>query len=55
MNVVVTDDVAGAEAAIREDWGGPLCVNEREGHTESELAAIREEAERLIRRSSASR
>lgn len=48
MNVVVTEDVAGAEAAIREDWGGPLCVVEREGHSQSELVAIREEAERFI-------
>ena len=48
MNVVVTEDAAGAEAAIREAWGGPLCVTEREGHTQSELVAIREEAERFI-------
>jgi hypothetical protein len=48
MNVVVTDDVAGAEGAIREVWGGPLCVMRREGRTEKELAAIRDEAERLI-------
>lgn len=26
LNVGVTDDVAGAEAAVREVWGGPLCV-----------------------------
>jgi hypothetical protein len=45
---VVTDDAAGAETAIREAWGGPLCVTEREGHTEQELAAIRAEAERVI-------
>jgi hypothetical protein len=48
MNVVVTEDVAGAEVAIREAWGGPLCVTQREGHTESELMAIRQEAERFI-------
>lgn len=48
MNVVVTEDAAGAEAAIREFWGGPLCVTEREGYTEAELMAIREEAERFI-------
>jgi hypothetical protein len=48
MNVVVTDDVAGAEAAIREVWGGPVCVTQREGHTEEELAAIRAEAERFV-------
>jgi hypothetical protein len=48
MNVVVTDDVEGAEAAIREAWGGPLCVTQREGRTEAELVAIREEAEAFI-------
>jgi hypothetical protein len=48
MNVVVTDDVAGAEAAVREVWGGPLCVTQREGPTEDELVAIRQEAERFI-------
>lgn len=48
MNVVVTEDVAGAEAAIRESWGGPLCVTQREGHTEAELAAIREEALKFV-------
>jgi hypothetical protein len=48
MNVVVTEDAAGAEAAIREAWGGPLCVTAREGHTEAELMAIRQEAERFI-------
>jgi hypothetical protein len=48
MNVVVTEDAAGAEAAIREAWGGPLCVAERPGHTEAELMAIRAQAERFI-------
>ncbi len=48
MNVVVTEDAAGAEAAIREAWGGPLCVTERRGHTERELQAIRRDAERFI-------
>ncbi len=47
MNVVVAEDVAGAEAAIREVWGGPLCITQREGHTAQELAQIREEAERF--------
>ena len=31
MNVVVTEDAAGAEAAIREAWGGPLCVTRARG------------------------
>jgi hypothetical protein len=48
MNVVVTGDAAAAEAAIREVWGGPLCVVQREGHTEKELQAIRHEAERWL-------
>jgi hypothetical protein len=48
MNVVVTEDAPGAEAAIREAWGGPLCVTQRDGRTEAELVAIREEAERFI-------
>jgi hypothetical protein len=48
MNVVVTEDAAGAEAAIREAWGGPLCLTERPGRTEAELMAVRAEAERFI-------
>jgi hypothetical protein len=48
MNVVVTEDADGAEAAIREAWGGPLCVTERPGYTEGELQAIRQKAERFI-------
>jgi hypothetical protein len=48
MNVIVTEDAVGAEAAIREAWGGPLCVTEREGHTAAELTAMRLEAERFI-------
>ena len=49
MNVVVADDVTGAEVAVREAWGGPLCVSRREGHTQKELESIRAEAERLVR------
>jgi hypothetical protein len=48
MNVVVTGDAAAAEAAIREAWGGPLCVVQRGRHTEKELQAIRNEAERWL-------
>jgi hypothetical protein len=48
MNVVVTADAAGAEVAIREAWGGPLCVTARPGHTGRELMAIRRQAERYI-------
>jgi hypothetical protein len=46
LNVAVTDDVAGAEAAIREVWGGALCVTEAR-HTERELLAIQEELAEL--------
>lgn len=28
LNVGVTDDLAGAEAAVRAVWGGPLCVTQ---------------------------
>jgi hypothetical protein len=48
MNVVVSEDAPGVEAAIREAWGGPLCVTERQVPTEEELMAIRAEAERFI-------
>ena len=48
MNVVVAGEAAEAEAAIREAWGGPLCVVQRDGHTEKELKAIRAEAERWL-------
>jgi hypothetical protein len=37
LNVRVTEDLAGAEAKLRETWGGMLCVSKAE-HTESELA-----------------
>ena len=39
LNVRVTDDVAGAEAALREVWGGALCVSEAR-FTDRELARI---------------
>lgn len=48
MNVVVTGDAAAAEAAVREAWGGPLCVVQQDGYTERELMAIRREAERWL-------
>jgi hypothetical protein len=46
LNVRVTDDVAGAEAALREVWGGALCVSEAR-HTEPELRRIQDEAQHL--------
>ena len=42
------EEMDETEAAVREVWGGPLCVIQREGRTEKELAAIRDEAERFI-------
>ena len=48
LHVQVTKDAEVAEAAIREAWGGPLCILERDGYTERELVAIRTEAEAFI-------
>jgi hypothetical protein len=42
LNVQVTRDVEAAEAAVREVWGGMLCVSRAE-HTEEELLAIIED------------
>ena len=42
VNLAVTEDPAGAEAKLRETWGGGLCVSEAE-HTEAELQAIQGE------------
>ena len=39
LNVGVTDDLARAEAALREVWGGPLCVY-RLDNTFAELRRI---------------
>lgn len=39
LNVSVTEDLEGAEAAIREVWGGPLCVSEA-AMTHDELRRI---------------
>ncbi len=41
VNVLVTDDPEGAEAALRKVWGGPLCVSVSE-HTEAELVEIQD-------------
>ena len=41
VNVLVTKDVAGAETALREVWGGALCVA-RAMHTEQELLSVQE-------------
>ena len=39
INVRVTGDVAAAEAALRETWGGALCVS-RAQHTDAELERV---------------
>lgn len=46
VNVAVTEDPAGAEATLRETWGGPLCVSSAE-HTQRELEAIQMELNKL--------
>ncbi len=43
LNVGVTDDLARAEAAVREVWGGPLCVH----RLQNTFARLREVAEEL--------
>ncbi|MBS2938962.1 hypothetical protein KDN32_14575 [Nocardioides sp. J2M5] len=42
LNVGVTDDVAAAEAAVREVWGGPLCVSDF-ANTEARLREVSED------------
>jgi hypothetical protein len=42
VNVLVTEDVDGAEKALREVWGGALCVRLAE-HTEQELLRIQDQ------------
>jgi hypothetical protein len=42
INVAVTDDAEGAETALRETWGGPLCVTTVE-RTDADLNAINQE------------
>ena len=46
INVAVTEDVAGAEATLRETWGGALCVSEA-AYTESQLTALAMELQKL--------
>jgi hypothetical protein len=40
LNVAFTENVEHHEAEIRKLWDGPLCVIEKEGHTQAELSAI---------------
>lgn len=46
INVAVTKDVAGAEARLRETWGGALCVSEA-AYTEAELNDLAMELQKL--------
>jgi hypothetical protein len=46
LNVSVTEDVEGAEATLRETWGGSLCVSEART-TEADRLRIQEEISRL--------
>jgi len=46
LNVGVTEDVAGAEAALREVWGGPLCVS-RVANTFARLREVATELQDL--------
>lgn len=46
VNVAVTQDLAGAEATLRETWGGALCVSEARW-TEAELNEISMELQEL--------
>ncbi|MFC5822075.1 hypothetical protein [Nonomuraea harbinensis] len=47
LNVRFTGDPAAHEAAIRELWGGALCLSPAE-HTEAELQAVRERVEKEV-------
>lgn len=47
INVAVTDGAAGAEAKLRETWGGPLCVTTAE-RTEAELNTISQELQAAL-------
>src|SRR5919108_238757 len=44
-NAVITGDAERHEDELRDLWGGPLCVTERETYTATELDEIRAEVE----------
>lgn len=46
VNVAVTEDTAGAEATLRETWGGPLCISGAE-LSEGDLQAMQAEINKL--------
>ena len=47
INVAVTRDASGAEAALRRTWGGPLCVTTVE-RTDADLNAINQELQAAL-------
>lgn len=47
INVAVTEDAEGAEAALRGTWGGPLCVTTVE-RTDADLNAINQELQAAL-------
>jgi hypothetical protein len=47
INVAVTKDATGAEATLRESWGGPLCVTTVE-RTDADLNAINQELQAAL-------
>lgn len=47
INVAVTEDAAGAESALRETWGGQLCVTTVE-RTDADLNAINAELQTAL-------
>jgi hypothetical protein len=47
INVAVTEDEAGAEATLRETWGGPLCVTTVK-RTDADLNAINQELQAAL-------
>ena len=46
INVAVTDDLEGADAKLRETWGGALCVSQAK-YTESEQNELAMELQKL--------
>ncbi|NPD03707.1 hypothetical protein HN031_03295 [Nocardioides sp. zg-1308] len=47
INVAVTEDAASAEAALRETWGGPLCVTTVE-KTDADLNEVNQELQAAL-------
>lgn len=47
INVAVTEDADGAESALRETWGGPLCVTTVE-KTDADLTTINTELQEAL-------